>query len=339
MTKVEIRIDGGTGFHCESGRNLLREALREGLGFPYECNSGGCGSCQFELLEGEVIDLWETAPGLSLRARAAGRRLACQSEVAGDCRIKVRLKPEFVPVKAALLQPARLVERRALTHDMTEYSFECEGAADFLPGQYALLQLPGVAGVRAYSMSNQPNVQGRWCFIIKRLPNGRGTAVLAEELRIGDCVLMDGPYGLAYFRSEAPRDVVCIGGGSGLSPLKSILCAAVREPTLRRQFIYLFYGGRTPADICTDQLLDEDPLLRQRVRVKSAISDTCSTAPWNGERGFIHEVLRRWLDDVGGAHNREYYFCGPSQMTEAVQRLLVFDFKVPAAQLHFDRFL
>lgn len=339
MTKVEIQIDGGAGFHCESGQNLLREALREGLGFPYECNSGGCGSCQFELLEGKVTDLWEAAPGLSSRARTIGRRLACQSEVAGDCRIKVRLKPEFVPIKAALLQSAQLVERRVLTQDMTEYSFECEGEADFLPGQYALLHLPGVVGARAYSMSNQPNVQGRWSFIIKRLPGGRGTAILTEKLCIGERVPLDGPYGLAYLRSDVPRDIVCIGGGSGLSPLKSILSAAVREPALIQQFLYLFYGGRTPADMCTDQILDEDPQLRQRVKVISAISDISSTATWNGERGFIHDVVRRWLDDVGGAQNREYYFCGPPQMTEAVQRLLVFDYKVPTAQLHFDRFL
>lgn len=338
-TTAQIQIEGGAGFRCEPGQNLLRAALRAGLGFPHECNSGGCGSCQFELLEGEVTELWESAPGLSPRARGRGLRLACQSGVAGDCRIKVRFKPQFVPAKAAVHRPARLVSRKALTPDMAEYSFECEDEADFLPGQYALLRLPGVVGDRAYSMSNLPNAEGRWDFIIKRTPKGRCTSVLAESLRIGDRVELDGPYGLSYLRPQAPRDVVCVGGGSGLSPLKSILAAAAREPALAERRLHLFYGGRMPVDVCTDQLLDEDPLLRGRVEVIPAISDGAEALPWSGERGLIHEVLRRWLDVGRQAQDHEYYFCGPPPMTDAVQRLLMLDRRVPAAQLHFDRFL
>lgn len=336
---AHIQIEGGAGFRCDLGQNLLRAALREGLGFPYECNSGGCGNCHFELLEGELTELWEAAPGLSLPARAAGRRLACQSVVSGDCRIKVRLKPAFVCVKPAALRSARLVARKALTPDMAEYIFECEGPADFLAGQYALLRLPGVTGDRAYSMSNLPNAEGRWSFIIKRTPNGCGTTFLAEQLQEGDCVELDGPYGLAYLRPEAPRDLICVGGGSGLSPLKSILAAAVRDPALATRRIVLFYGGRTSTDICTEQLLDEDPAMRGRVEVIPAISDVTSAASWGGERGFIHEVLQRWLDNGRQAPDYEYYFCGPPPMTDAVQRLLMLDRRVPASQLHFDRFL
>jgi toluene monooxygenase electron transfer component len=336
---AHVQIEGGASFRCDPGQNLLRAALREGLGFPYECSSGGCGNCHFELLDGELTELWESAPGLSPPARAGGRRLACQSVVTGDCRIKVRLKPAFVSVKAALMRSARLVSRRVLTPDMAEYGFECEGPADFLPGQYALLRLPGVTGDRAYSMSNLPNAQGRWDFIIKRTPNGCGTTVLAEQLREGDRLELDGPYGLAYLRPQAPRDVVCIGGGSGLSPLKSILAGAVREPALASRRIFLFYGGRTPVDLCSDQLLAEDPALRGRVEVISAVSDGSGAEGWTGERGYIHEVLLRWLDQGRSAQDYEYYFCGPPPMTDAVQRLLMLDRRVPAAQLHFDRFL
>lgn len=336
---AQIQIDGVPVFRGEPGENLLRAALRQGLGFPHECNSGGCGSCQFELLEGEVTELWEAAPGLSPRARSRGLRLACQSSVAGDCRIKVRLKPEFVPARLATRRPAKLMARSALTKDMAEYSFKCDGAADFLPGQYALLRLPDVDGDRAYSMSNLPNDEGMWKFIIKRTPNGRGTATLAETLKLGDGVELDGPYGLSYLRPKATHDVVCIGGGSGLSPLKSILSAAVREPALAGRRLHLFYGGRTPTDICIDRLLEEDAALRGRVEVIPAVSEATDTVAWTGERGFIHEALSRWLDCGRRAQDYEYYFCGPPPMTDAIQRLLMLDLCVPAAQLHFDRFL
>lgn len=326
-------------FRGEPGENLLRAALRAGIGFPHECNSGGCGSCQFELLEGEVTELWEAAPGLSSGARSRGLRLACQSGVVGDCRIKVRLRPKFVPVRLATRRPATLVSRSALTKDMAEYSFKCDAAADFLPGQYALLRLPGVEGERAYSMSNLPNAEGIWKFIIKRSPSGRGTAVLAENLQLGEEVVLDGPYGLSYLQPNSMRDVVCIGGGSGLSPLMSILAAAVREPALAGRRLHLFYGGRAPTDICIDRLLDDDAALRDRIEVISAVSDFADTLSWTGERGLIHEVLRRWIELGRRAQDYEYYFCGPPPMTDAVQRLLMLDLRVPASQLHFDRFL
>lgn len=337
---ARVQIEGGTDFRCEPGEILLRAGLRAGLGFPYECNSGGCGNCQVDLLSGDVSDLWDAAPGLSPRARAAGRRLACQTRVNGDCRVKVRLKPEFIPIRPALSRSAQLVVRRELTADMAEYCFQCDGAADFLPGQYALLRVPGVRGDRAYSMSNLPNAQGHWNFIVKRTPAGQATSVLAEQLREGDRVELDGPYGLAYLKTESSRDLVCVGGGSGLSPLKSILLAAVREPALVGRKIHLFYGGRTPADLaCIDTLLHDEPTLRARVDVTLAVSDTSGAGSWSGARGFIHEVLRGWLDAGAGALAHEYYFCGPPPMTDAVQRLLMLDRRVPATQLHFDRFL
>lgn len=341
MNAVRVQIAGGKELVCQTGDNLLRAALRQGLGFPYECASGGCGSCQFELIEGDVADLWAGAPGLSVEARTARRRLACQSQVHGDCQIKVRLKPQYISALAPAVRQCRYVRRRELTTDMAEYTFKGEGPADFLPGQFALLSLPGVVGDRAYSMSNLPNPEGEWSFIIKKVPGGRGTAVFDQSVRIGDTVSLDGPYGTAHFRPERARDIVCIGGGSGLSPLKSILSAAVREKSLEQRRIHLFYGGRTPSDICIDTLLNEDALLKARVGVISACSSAELGPDWVGKRGFIHNVLNDWMETEAPspAADCEFYFCGPPPMTDAVQKLLVLDRKVPMQQIHFDRFV
>jgi len=339
MSSAKIEIGDGAYFHAELGENLLREALRNGLGFPYDCNSGGCGSCQFELVEGDVADLWEAAPGLSPRARSSGRRLACQSRITGDCTIKARFKPNFVPVRQPITRSARLTTRRQLTHNMAEYTFQCEGKADFLPGQYAMLRLPGVSGDRAYSMSNQPNPEGLWRFIVKQVPGGQGTTVLAEALEVGESIELDGPYGMAYLKPETGRDVVCIGGGSGLSPLKSICSAAAREPALNERQIHLFYGARTSSDVCIDQAFDGDPLVRDRIRVVPAVSEVETDGSWTGERGLIHEVVRRWLKGAEDALSYDYYFCGPPQMSDAVRGLLQLEFRVPAAQLHADSFV
>ena len=341
MAACVVKVVKGPDLSVGRGDNLLRSALRQGVGFPYECTSGGCGSCQFELLKGEVACTWDEAPGLTPDARNARRHLACQSRVLSDCEIKVRLKPQYVPPVRPAVRTVRYVGRRPLTADMAEYTFKETGAADFLPGQYALLSLPGVTGDRAYSMSNLPNPDGVWSFIIKRVPNGRGTGCVESTLKIGDELALDGPYGIAHLRPESSRDIVCVGGGSGLSPMKSILSAAVREPRLSDRNVWFFYGGRTPSDICIDQMLDEDPLMKSRIKVVTAVSSAEKTSGWRGKTGFIHTVLDEVLGTREGitAADCEFYFCGPPPMTDAIQKMLMIERKVPTQQLHFDRFV
>ena len=116
----------------------------------------------------------------------------------------------------------------------------------------------------------------------------------------------------------------------------SILRGAVREPTLEKRTLTLFYGSRTPRDLCTVPVFAADPTLRERVRCIAAISDESREHAWDGPRGFIHEVMERTL--VERLHDYEFYFCGPPPMTEAMQKMLLLKYRVPSGQMHFDRF-
>jgi toluene monooxygenase electron transfer component len=340
MKSFSIQVSGADGkvFSCDAGDTVLSSALRGRLGFPYECNSGGCGSCQFELLEGEMDERWPDAPALSPRARERGRRLACQCVPASDCTIKVTLNQDMAPAIVPQRQALTFVAARPLTADMSEFSFKSTRPAEFLPGQFATIELPGVDGPRGYSMSNLANVEGLWNFVIKRVPGGKATAVLFDSLTPGDEVSVDVPYGNSYLRTDNGRDIVCIAGGSGLSPVLSILRGAVRVPELSDRRLLLFYGGRGPQDICVPEIVSADPLLRERVVVHTAISDEDAPGAdaWSGERGFVHELVRKSLGEQ--IPEFDYYFCGPPPMTDAVHRMLLLDFKVPNKQLHFDRF-
>ena len=228
------------------------------------------------------------------------------------------------------------MSREDLTADMAEFAFRTEDAADFAAGQFALLSIPGVTGDRAYSMSNLPNDEGLWRFVIKRMKDGRGSAALFDRLVPGDTITLDGPYGLSYLREQSPRHLVGIAGGSGLSPLLSILAAAARVPGATRS-LNLFYGGRSPADLCVPAMLERDPAMRGRIDCITAISDP-GFSDWTGERGFIHEVVRRRLEQQGDPAANDYYFCGPPAMTDAVQRMLL-DLRVPTDQTFYDRFV
>jgi len=330
---------GDVAFDCAGDDTLLRAGLRQGLGLAYECNAGACGSCKFELIEGEVLDLYPEAPGIRAKEREKGKRLACQCVPLSDVTIKMRSGAEFVPEFVPHKVSARLVAKRHLTHDMQEFSFATDGPAHFIAGQYALLRLKDVGAIRAYSMSNLPNEAGLWQFIIRRVPNGVVSNHLFDHLSPGAEIEFDGPYGIAYLRPEIPRQVVCIAGGSGLAPVLSIarhLCAlpGVARPTL-------LYGGRGPLDIPDIPALlvghAADPQSAVDFRPIISMPELAGAdTPWTGDTGFVHEFLPRTL--TAPLTDYEYYLAGPPPMIEACVRLLAGDHAVPSTQIHFDRF-
>jgi toluene monooxygenase electron transfer component len=337
-SQYRIRLAGSeVTFACAADDTLLRAGQRAGLGFPYECNVGSCGTCRFELVEGEVQVQWEEAPGLKENDRKRNRYLGCQTRPLGDCAIKVRLGERYAPPHRPQRFNAVLERSRPLTHDMSEFRFVLDAPRGFEPGQYALAYLPGVTGARAYSMSNTAADGRIWEFVVRRTPGGAGSNALFDQLPAGQSIVVDGPYGMAWLRRDAPRDILCLAGGSGLAPMLSIARGAMAEPQLAGRELHFLYGGRTPADVCGQDLLQELPGWGERLRYHPAISPLPggSSEGWPGDVGYLHEVaLERF-----GARLPEFeiYFAGPPAMALAVQRMLV-DAKVPSGQVHFDQF-
>lgn len=333
---LTILIEGRDPIQCERGDTLLRAALRQGVGFPYECNSGGCGSCMFELTHGDVTELWPQAPGLTASARERGRLLACQCAPTSDCSVRVRTRLQYVAPVPPQRMLATVAGVKHLTHDMAMLCLVTKGAASFRPGQFAMLSLPGRGEIRAYSMCNIANDAGQWNFIIKRVPEGSFSNAILEASH-GETIEVDGPYGVAYLKEDSPRDILCIAGGAGLSPMLSILRGAGASDALQSRELHFFYGGRAPRDICHEQMLAGDATLAGRVLHRSAISDDATLdVEWNGERGYIHEVVERHLGER--IKDFEIYLSGPPPMTDAVQKMLVIKHRVPMQQIHFDRF-
>ena len=328
-----IRTKSGATFECADGDTILRAALRAGHGFPYECNVGACGNCRFELLDGEVSHERTDPPAWNERDLKRNRWLGCQARPSGNCTIKVRLDEHYQSLHRPARRQARLTEIRSITHDISEFRFAMPAAAPFLPGQYALLFLPGVDSGRAYSFCNADGEAGTWAFHIRRVRGGSATVALFDRLQAGDTIEADGPFGMAYLREDAPRDILCIAGGSGLSPMISIASAAAASPALAGRNIHFVYGGRSPDDICGEAMLVELPGWGTRIHYTAAISE--ADAGWTGRTGFVHQVA---LDLYGDRLPEfEIYFAGPPVMAEAIQKML-FEANVPVDQIHFDQF-
>ncbi|MBC3190353.1 2Fe-2S iron-sulfur cluster binding domain-containing protein [Pseudonocardia sp. C8] len=336
-TEHLVSVDGsGVRFPCAEGDTLLRAALRGGVGLGYECNSGSCGSCRYELLEGEVYDRRPDAPGLSARDRRKGRRLACQSEPLTDCRVKVGPTTE-VATHRPIRQAAELRSVTPLTHDMSEFVFAADTHAGFRPGQYAMIMLPDGQVERAYSMSNIGNCYGEWKFVIKRTPDGQATSILFDKLEVGATVVLDGPYGHAFLRDRENQNIACVGGGSGLGAMVSIVLGAAALPDAGAWTVHLFCGGRTERDIHVPEPVAIAGRRLGALHVHTAVSDAGpDTVAGPHFAGFLHDAV---LDRLAGSlTDFTYYAAGPPAMTDALARALVLDAGLEADRLHFDRF-
>ncbi|MCK9283838.1 MAG: FAD-binding oxidoreductase [Rhodocyclaceae bacterium] len=334
--RFHIKLAGGNvAFDCASDDTLLRGGLRQGLGLAYECNVGACGSCKFDLVDGEVDDLFPAAPGLKPKERERGKRLACQCVPRSDCTIKIRSGEEYVSDHVPRKMQARLIAKRALTHDISEFSFATGEAAQFLPGQYALLRLEGIGQARAYSMSNLANADGTWQFIIRKVPAGIVSNALFDTLQVGSELELDGPYGIAYLRPQIPRPIVCIAGGSGLAPVLSII-RGTRDAGGLRGIPQLLYGGRGPGDIPDIAAMLSVSGVEAGIHPVVSMPELAPVAAWSGDVGFVHEFVPKKLGQPLTAY--EYYLAGPPPMIEACVRMLVAEHNVPSTQIHFDRF-
>ena len=109
--------------------------MRNGLGFPYDCNVGECGNCRFELLEGEVEYLRENPPAVNERDIQRKRYLGCQALPKGPCSIKTPLRDQFKTVHIPAQTKGTLTEIFDITYDIREFRFTLEAPNVFLPGQ------------------------------------------------------------------------------------------------------------------------------------------------------------------------------------------------------------
>ncbi len=341
MQRHRIEIEGSDQFfECREDETVLHAALRSGIGLPYECSSGSCGTCLFQRIAGSFETMWEEAPGLSARARQKGdRMLACQNRPRASGTIKTVPDARYCPPVPPAMQTAELTDIARLTPDMSEFTFKTPAPARFAPGQYFLLSVAReVRGARAYSMSNLPNGEGKWQVVVKRKPGGACTDYLFNELSVGGLVGMAGPYGLAYLRDGCERDLVGVAGGSGLSPILSIVRKALLEEPIKIRQVHLFLGGRRPIDIIDPKsFADIGERADGRLHFYPAISETAgvSAHSWSGDRGFIHEIVAQRAPS--SIREAEVFVAGPPPMIRETLTTLS-NLGVPREQVHFDNF-
>jgi len=328
--EVNIKVVGKKEFTIEGGITLLAALQDNGLRVPASCGGKGtCGTCKVQILEGEAGQLLATErPFLSAEELANNYRLSCQVKVKSNLVVSV---PEIHEIETTV---ARIVD---LTHDTKSITFQLpEGEAiQFKPGQYVMIRKPGSEDPpveRAYSVASGPSRPNEIELIIRRVPGGVMTTFIHTELKVGDNIIMHGPYGEFYLREETDRDIICVAGGSGVAPIKSILTYLFEKGTNRN--ITYFFGARAVKDLYFYQECLELEKTHPNFRFVPALSDMDPGDKWDGETGFIHLVIDKLIDD---AENKEAYLCGPPVMIDAVIDVLL-NKDIDEDDIFYDKF-
>lgn len=321
-------VPDGPCFAARAGETLLEAARRAGVALPHECGWGSCGSCKVTLVSGETELLFPAAPAVSPRDTRTGRIVACQSMALSD--LEIRLSPAAVsplPVPDRALR-AELVVVEELAPEIRRFTFRTEVEADFLPGQYAILHLaPGLR--RAYSMCNLPGARTLQ-FISKRYPGGAGSNALAA-LAPGDRLALEAPFGTCTLTPRPGRKVF-VAGGTGISPILSLIRQAARDEVDFGAPVDVIYCARRGEDLAAGDELAEATAMVPGARYRPHVEEN------PGDRGLSTGRATDAIAAIGADPDAtEFYVAGPPVMVNAVKRQLK-EAGVPITRIHYDSF-
>jgi len=327
----EVRINAEDPFTVEGGGKLLEALYDRKIFIPSACGGQGtCGFCKVDVLAGGGPVLPTELPYLSPEEISNGTRLACQVKIRQE--LILRIKEEFLNIKEFT---ARVTAATLLTTDTREISLQlgADQEIDFQPGQYIQVFVPGKGETtfRAYSVASPPSAKQEVELLVRLIPGGLGSTYL-HNVAVGDTVNFTGPYGEFVLDTSPDTELICIGGGCGMAPMRSIL-RHVREVAPQMK-CYLFFGARTVEDTMYHEDFQRLAVEMDNLEVHYALSEPARSTDWTGETGFIHESAKRFL---GTADSRQAFLCGPPKMVEAAINVLI-EKGVPRERIFYDEF-
>ena len=327
----------GIEMDVEEGETVLDAAFRQGISLMHGCKEGQCGSCKSKLIDGDIEMLKYSTFALPDYESETGHVLLCRTHAYSDINVELLSYDEDLLSRSIAVKEfaGRLTGFSALTHDIRLLEIEIEKPLKFWAGQYVDLTLPDRSITRAFSMANPPGESTRLRFIIKKYPNGAFSSLLDGDLQIGDRVTAKGPYGTCFRRENRPGPMLLIGGGSGMSPLWSILSDHIASGEQRP--IRFFYGARARTDLFYLRELQDIAGSLPDFRFIPALSNATDGDNWDGETGFVHEVVKRHLAAEKLPGKIDAYACGPTPMIDAMLPVLQMN-GVEPEHIYFDKF-
>lgn len=370
---IYINDDASPKLRIATGGKLLTALADQGIYLPSACGGGGtCGQCKVIVNSGggDVLDTERS--NLTRKQLHEHYRLSCQIAVRQDMKLQIpaevmkthtwectvrsnRGVATFIKELVLQLPPGESVDFRAGGYIMLEAPPHSVHYSDiaiedrFKPSwdKFNLWQYVSIVeepAERAYSMANYPEEKGIIMLNVRiaspppgqpKAPPGKVSSYIFS-LKPGDKVSISGPYG-EFYAKETDREMIFVGGGSGMAPMRSHIFDQLKRLSSRRK-ISFWYGARSLAEVFYAEEFDELAKQYENFTWFIGLSDPQPEDHWTGKTGFIHQILYdSYLKDHPEPEDCEYYLCGPPMMISAVEKLL-YDLGVDAKNIMFDKF-
>lgn len=333
--EVELTINDEKKFTVRGGNTVLNTLKEQKIFVPSACGGRAtCAYCKVKVVSGFGDVLPTEAPLLTREEMENGVRLSCQIKLKNDAAIAI--PEELFSIKEFRAQVHNIED---LTYDIKQFCFKLTEpeAIDFKAGQYIQFQAPEYGDVdesvfRAYSMCGIPEARDEVDLMVRLVPEGICTTYMFEHLKEGDDVTFTGPFGDFYVRDTDAR-MICIAGGSGMAPIRSILFSMTPEQIALRKPIF-FFGARSGKDLFKVDEWSEFERRHPDFKFVPALSQPDPEDDWDGEVGRVTEIIDKYVDDFS---NAEGYLCGSPGMLDACVKVLT-KLGIPEEKIYYDKF-
>src|SRR5450631_3753447 len=326
----------GRSFRVDRNEPVLTAAIRDGVGLPYGCKDGACGSCKSRMLEGRVIHGVHQSKALSVDEEAAGWILTCQAAPQTDLVIEARTVPgagEF-PVRK---MPSRVtsITRPAPDVAILQMQLPANDRLQYHAGQYVEVILRD-GRRRSYSMANAPHTQLEAPGIewhVRHLPGGLFTDQVFSSLKERDILRLEGPFGSFFLRADSDKPIILLASGTGLAPIKAIVEHLQHLGSARTTVLY--WGCRSRIDLYLHDWVLSMAARHPSLTYVPVLSEPRPDDAWAGRTGLVHHAV---MQDHPDLSNHQVYACGAPIMVEAARRDLVPQCALPDTEFYADAF-
>lgn len=333
----------GRVFACAPGETLLAAAIRQGVGLPYGCRDGACGTCKCKKLAGVVRHGPHQSKALSALEESQGMVLTCCGVAYSDVSLESKQVTQ-AGAWAIRRMPVRvsLIESKAPDVMLLHLQLPANEAFAYHAGQYLEILLRDGAR-RSYSMANaaQPMAAGALTgpvgatleLHIRHLPGGKFTDQVFGSMKAKDILRIEGPFGSFYLREDSDKPIILLASGTGFAPVKAIIerlqSQAIERPAT------LYWGARRPLDLYLDSWVKDKLAEMPSLRYVPVISDALPADDWRGRSGFVHQAV---LQDVPDLSAYQVYASGAPIMVESA-RADYLQAGLPADEFYADAFI
>ena len=337
MTYTITVQPSGRSFEAEPAETMLAAGIRQGIGLPYGCKDGACGSCKCKKLSGSVTHGPHQDKALSAQEEADGYVLTCCGTATSDVVLESRQVTHAgaFPIKK---MPARVALLEKLSPDVVRLKLQlpANDIIQYHAGQYVEFILRDGAR-RSYSMANAPHtlIESGAPMVdlhIRHMPGGKFTDHVFGAMKEKEILRIEGPYG-SFHLQESPKPIVLLASGTGFAPIKAII-EHMQFMGITREAV-LYWGGRRPQDLYMDEWVKARCAEMPHLKYVPVVSDALPEDGWSGRTGFVHQAVLQDLPDLSG---HQVYACGAPIVVDSARKDYVEKAGLPSEEFYADAF-